>query len=815
MTQVDILKEFGNELLVYSNPLRYLGGGEYSYGEKKELSEIEMRVGLCFPDMYEIGMSNNAMMILYNQINSHSPKILCDRVFAVANDFESALREKKLPLVTLEYGFPLNELDLLGFSVGYELSATNILQVLDLGNIPIECENRNEKDPIVIAGGPALTNPLPFSKFFDFVYIGEAEPNLDEILQIIHNGKLANFSREAIVSQLKELPYLYHYKKKRTKRVSDQKFGQGSSLFNYYVVPNFKIAQDNGNVEIMRGCPNGCRFCHAGQFYKPYRQKDYKTIKKQVNQYVNEFGYREITLSSLSSADHPQLKEIIFNLNQNFENQNISFALPSLKVDSFALDILEELSKVRKSGLTFAIETPLSKWQHTINKIVSKEHIITIINEAKQRGWKLAKFYFMVGLPTVDLEEEKKAIVEFLKDIREETNIGLNINIGTFVPKAHTPFQWVPQLNLDVSSDHLRSLKNEIQQEVKGARVFYHDPFTSFLEGIISRGDESVSNLILEAYKKGCRLDAWNEYFKKEVWAELVNLSESDIRKKITTGFDLEEQLPWDGVSLGVSKTFLRSEYLAAMNNELTQRCYLECLKPCGVCNKNNKVIEISVENIPIEEKKEVTLKKPFPLLFTYKKFGRGIFVSHINVMRLFEQTFQRAKVDVAFTLGFNPKPKMEFLNPLSTGISGENELALIYIHNSDNLDYDELLKTLNSKIGEGFLFKDVKLIKESGKVTLSKFIKQSHYTITDIIDEKIKTHLETLPGTDTDKYTISKRDNAFDVYVKGENNLIKLLFSKDIDKFQILSKMRVHRNKIELDYPIVLDFNLKNKLEM
>ena len=555
MNIIDIHKKFGNKLLSISNPVRYTGG-EYIYGKTQDLKEDSFTVGLCFPDLYEIGMSNNAMRILYDIIVDETEELICDRVFSVAPDFEEMLRAENTPLFTLTHGIPVGDLDVLAFSIGYELAATNILQVLDLAHIPFHTDQRGEKDPITICGGPAITNPLPFSTFIDFTYIGEAENGLLDILKVIKRmRKDQSATRDQIIEELKNFPMLFYRGKKITSRAIDDDFSEKVDTTTHnFVMPHFKVAQDHGVVEIMRGCPNGCRFCHAGQFYKPYRQKSFNNIYHEIKQQVFDFGYREITLSSLSSGDHPQLKEMILQFNKDFSPYKVSFSLPSLKVSTFSLDILESLQEVRKSGLTFAIETPLNQWQKAMNKEVPLDDVIAIIQEAKKRGWKVAKFYFMVGLPFVEVEAEKEAIVSFLKAIRETTRINMNINIGTFIPKPHTSFQYASMMKMEDGQQHLHEIKQSIMKEIKGAKVSYHDPAISYIEGIISRGNEEVAKVIERAYTKGARLDAWHEYFTPRLWYESIEEVGLDVDSILYKEYSLDEILPWDSISLGVSK---------------------------------------------------------------------------------------------------------------------------------------------------------------------------------------------------------------------------------------------------------------------
>lgn len=792
----DLEKSLGNGFLEIENPARYLGS-EFIYN-RKHYEDGYVKCAMCFPDLYEIGMANNAIRILYDIIN-RTEGAFCDRVFAVAPDFEDMLRDKNIPLYTLQEHFPLNQLDYLGISIGYELCATNILQVLDLGHIALDKSKRKETDPVVFAGGPASTNPLPFSEFVDFVHIGEAEPDLSNIIKTI--GKYR--TRSERIEALKEFPCLWYPGKKLAKRAVDTTFGTDEEhpRLEHFAIASFETAQDHGVVEIMRGCPNGCRFCHAGQYYKPFRQRTLDTVYDLVDQNVEQAGYREITLSSLSSGDYPGLDKLIKALNDTYKERNISFSLPSLRVNTFGLNILEQLSEVRKSGLTFAIETPLLENQRSNNKEVRLENIIPIIQEARSRGWKLAKFYFMVGLPFVDVETEEKSLVDFLVAIRNATKINMNINIGTFIPKAHTPYQWVRQMSMEQSAEHLRSIKRALMAAIPGIKVSYHEPSISFLEGLLSRGGYECSALIRKAYELGCRLDAWDEYIKWDLWQQAIEELGYDTEPK---QWSLDEELPWDSVTMNVSKAYLKREYEKARDHQLTGNCSSECDHRCGVCNKYTEVVKAENEDFAVKKQKRAIppLTEYVQTVFTYEKTGRAVYNSHIAVMRQFEMAFQRSGLDVLFTQGFNPKPKLEFLNPITMGVHGENELLLC------ELPVSQLNETtigkLNDALAEGYEIKAMKVLpvaKSGKKISLASKMKGCLYEISEVSDPQILEILKSRLGTEEIGYNVSEvSDGVFSVRIEGDRNIFKTVFSPEISKFHIAGSCHMVRKQIFME---------------
>ena len=691
-----------NILLNVTMPGRYVGG---EFGTINSFNKNNLHFGICFPDLYEIGMSNQAIKLLYKGLNNIDG-VSCERVFSPAKDFEEKLKLNNIPLYTLENGIPLNELDLLGFSIGYELSATNILAILETGHIPILKDDRTEKDPVIIAGGPAITNPAPFGNFLDAVYLGEAEKDFYDLMEDISAAKRTGADRSSILELLSESPYIWT-DTKTSPVIRSIWPGFNNRVSGLFPISSISTVQDNGIIEIMRGCPNSCRFCHAASFYRPYRQKNIEYIIDEVNYLVNKCGYNQITLSSLSSGDYVDLDILIKRLNSEHVKSNVSFSLPSLRINSFTLPLLKELSRVRKSGLTFAIETPEEQWRKSINKEIDPEKIISILKEAKQMGWNLAKFYFMIGLPGTDRSSEANKISSYIDEIQKKTGMKLNVNVGTFIPKPHTPFQWSSQLKEHEAYKDMRDLKNYFKRNAN-VKLSYHSPIVSYVEGIISRGDRRVGDIILDAYNSGARLDAWEEHFDMSIWKNVINKASWNVEEETTREKSLDEVFPWDGITLGMSKPYLKKEYTKALNYQTTDICDDPCTHNCGICNKDT-VIEKNKnkENILYLPKLEKQILKDniieeasFSFLLEFTKTGKAIFLSHLNIVNVFSKALRRSGVTIKYSQGFNPKPKMEFAHPLSLGIESKVEVFSITL--SSNIEASDLLASMNKNLPAG-----------------------------------------------------------------------------------------------------------------
>jgi radical SAM superfamily enzyme YgiQ (UPF0313 family) len=695
---IDPINELGTSLLEAEKPARYLGG-EYGRLAKKD---APFQTVIAFPDLYEIGMSNQALRIIYNRLNSMDG-ISCDRAFSPAPDFEVLLRKKKLPLYGLDTGIALKDAELLLFTLSYELNITDVLAMLDLAGIRIHTTERGEDDPVVIMGGPAVSNPLPFSAFIDCFWIGEAEAGFFELVDSAHLLKQNNASRKEIVSLLTAHPSVWAQGKTEAKRAVDWGFSFRPPMPAVFPVPSMKVVQHHGAVEIMRGCPNGCRFCHAGYWYRPMRQKSAETVMTETAAFINEGGYREISLSSLSTGDYESIDNLVESLNRKYNRLHISFQLPSLKVSSFSLPLLEKVSEVRKSGLTFAVETPDDFWQLALNKKASLDSVTAIIREAKKNGWRGVKFYFMIGLPLgCKDEQEDEKIVDFILEAACETGMHFNINIGTFIPKPHTPFQWAAQLHIEEAEKRLYNIRDRLKP--KGHKVGIQDTLISTIEGIICRGDERAGGLIEEAWRMGARLDSWREYFKREIWNEILEAHKNEAFAFLESRPE-DQILPWAVIKPGVSDNYIKNELRKSESREITLPCTDKC-NFCGICNKEGRV----VTNF-IQDEKLLDKKKPFViqvqgsttlLLFTFSKNGIGIFYPHLTLMEIFGMAFLRAGIPAGFSEGFNPLPRLEIVSPLAMGVSSSGETALIEV--SEHIDATDFMEKMNKSLPQGLM---------------------------------------------------------------------------------------------------------------
>ena len=597
-------------LLKIEKPARYIGNEVNSV--VKDLAHIDVRFAMCFPDVYEIGMSHLGIQILYDMFNQWED-VYCERVYSPWMDLDKIMRKQDIPLFALESQDPIKDFDFLGITIQYEMCYTNILQVLELSKIPLESKERTWEHPIVIGGGPCSYNPEPLADFFDLFYMGEGETIYRTLLDLYKEHRAKNSSREEFLREAGKLPGIYapsmyevSYKEDGTIAEFKPKYKDMPhtikkeivmDLTNTYypekpVVPFIKATQDRVVLEIQRGCIRGCRFCQAGMIYRPVRERDVEMLKDRAYKMLKSTGHEEISLSSLSSSDYSKLGELVNFLIDEFKGKGVNVSLPSLRIDAFSLDVMSKVQDVRKSSLTFAPEAGSQRMRDVINKGLTEDVIIQGAGLAFEAGWNRVKLYFMLGLPT-ETEEDMKGIAYLSEKIAEryyeipksERNGKVQIVASSsfFVPKPFTPFQWASMNTKEEFLQKAHVVNDTIKEQLnrKSIKYNYHEADVTVLEGVLARGDRRVGKVILNAYRKGCLYDAWSETFKNDLWMEAFEEEGIDIMFYTKRERDLDEVLPWDFIDVGVSKEFFKREWQRAKDEVVTPNCRMAC-QGCG-----------------------------------------------------------------------------------------------------------------------------------------------------------------------------------------------------------------------------------------
>jgi len=796
MKKIDIKKL----LPLVRRPSRYIGGEVNSI--KKNLSTVALKYALAFPDCYEVGMSHLGMQILYQILNSNDD-IACERVFAPWTDMEALLREKGLPLCTLESDLPLNEFDIIGFSLQYELSYTNVLMMLDLGGVPLHVADRDDAAPFVFGGGPLTCNPEPVVPFFDAFLLGDGEEAAMEMALIVMEGRKKGLGRGEILKKLAGIRGVYVPSFFTPSYNDDNTVKEVRPLVDGYkgverrivmdmdaflpvrpIVPFTETIHDRVTVEINRGCTRGCRFCQAGMIYRPIRERSPAVVMEIIEKALANTGYDDVSLLSLSAGDYSAILPLMQGLMKGFVLKHIALSLPSLRVGTLGTSLASEIKKVRKTGFTLAPEAGTERLRGVINKGITEQDLLGSVREVFALGWKSIKLYFMIGLPT-ETDEDVFEIVELARRVKKAARSAqkggraprISVSVSSFIPKPYTPFQWEPQAR----PDELRRLQAILRKRLSGQGIDFkwHDAGMSLLEGVFARGDRRLANVIERAYQEGARFDGWGEKFNYPLWQRAF------AARGIETGFyterrrPIDEVLPWDHLSPGLDKTFLHGQYKKALVAGQTPDCRDSACSVCGVCD--HKIVKNIITNEPVPDlvSSPVRASENLPsykVSLRFFKQGSMRFLGHLELMKVIKRLVRRAGLSVKYSEGFHPMPKLSFSAPTSLGVESIDERLDMTLMGAP-IPVEKIIKRLNAQAPEGISFH--LLSRESLKVgSGSDMMKKIEYLICfedangglyNIDSERIDGYLKDFDSRETFPAIITKGERSITIDIKSQ----------------------------------------------
>ena len=721
------LKHIQDILPMVEAPSRYLGSEVNTI--HKDHRKVRLKMVLAFPDLYEIGTSHFGLQILYHVLNKRAD-VLAERVFAPAPDLQDYLRRHEIPLPSLESGQPLGGFDIVGFSLLYELNYTNILAMLDLAGLPFKSRDRDHRHPLIIAGGPCTCNPEPVAAFFDAIVIGDGEEVVIQMADAWLEWQARDGqSRAALLESWSRFQGVYvpggfrvrHDRDgaPRTQAPDDSPSRveravlpdlDGADFPSAPIIPYGRPVHDRLRLELARGCTRGCRFCQAGMIYRPVRERTPGKVMEQCDQALRLTGYDDISLLSLSTGDYRCIAPLMEQMIKRYACDHVALSLPSLRAGTLTPELMQQMKTVRKTGFTIAPEAGSQRLRDVINKNVTAQDIRQTVRDAFALGWKVIKLYFMIGLPT-ETREDLDAMVELVRELSlikgpggKKSNI--NVSVATLIPKPHTPFQWAPQISIEESWEKIRWLKRQLRSP--RIRFKWQNPEVSFIEGLMARGDRGMADLILHAYRKGCRFDGWSDHFRFDLWEESIRDLGLDAPAYVQRARPFDEVFPWDHIDMKVKRSYLWDEWQQALQGGVTEDCRDGACQDCGVCDfttiKPRVYPDGNFTSSP-DSPSPASEDDYQQLYLSFAKTGTGRFWGHLEMANIFTRALRRAGIAVKFSEGFHPKPKMAFSDALPIGLESLCETMRLTV--SGQIAPGDLVARLNAELPEGLHVSD------------------------------------------------------------------------------------------------------------